>query len=313
MKPLIVLTGPTAAGKTDLSIKLAKKINGAVISADSIQVYKYLDIGSAKIMPDEMQGVKHYLVDELMPDEPFDAFTFQKMAKDAMEEIYANGQIPVIVGGTAFYIQTVTKDVEFEGEDADFSLRKELEKYAKTHGNKSLWERLCEIDPAASRQIHENNVKRVIRAIEFYHKNGSRISEHNEAQKTRNSPYNLAYFVITDERDELYKRIEKRVDIMVENGLVDEVLKLKEMGVLREYNSMQGIGYKEIYSYLSGEITKEDAIDEIKKNTRHFAKRQLTWFRREDEAVFINKADFDRDDDKILKHITDILETKGIK
>lgn len=312
MKPLIVLTGPTAAGKTELSIKLAKKINGAVISADSIQVYKYMDIGSAKIMPDEMQGVKHYLVDELYPDQSFDVTAFQKMAKDALREIYKNGQIPIIVGGTGFYIQAVTKDIAFEKEDEDKALRYELEKFAEENGAEALHKKLEETDPEAAKDIHANNVKRVIRALEFYHKNGMKISEHNQKQKERKSPYNLAYFVITDEREHLYQRIDKRVDIMINAGLKEEVAHLKKMGYERNLTSMQGIGYKEMYSHIDGEISLEKAVDDIKKDTRHFAKRQLTWFRREEDAIFIDKSAYERDDDKVLSAILDILKEKNI-
>lgn len=311
-KPLIVLTGPTAVGKTELSIGLAKAVNGAIISADSIQVYKYMDIGSAKITPDEMQGIKHYLVDCLDPLEPFDVATFQKMAKNAMNEIYANGQIPIIVGGTGFYIQSVVKDIEFETEDRDDSYRKELERFVRDNGEIALHEMLREIDPEAADEIHANNVKRVIRAIEFYHKNEMKISEHNKAQKAKPSPYNYAYFVLNDKRETLYERIDKRVDIMVERGLVDEVQRLKNMGYSRGLVSMQGLGYKEIMAYLDGECSLDEAINIIKRDTRHFAKRQLTWFRREQGVNIIAKDEFDHDNDRILAAMLDILKNKQI-
>ena len=215
-KPLVVLTGPTAVGKTACSIELAKRINGAIISADSMQVYKYMDIGSAKIMATEMQGVRHYLIDELLPEEEFNIVVFQKKAKEALQEIYGSGQIPIIVGGTGFYIQALLYDVSFDNQRTDSSFREELEQYAKKYGAHALHERLKEIDPVSYETIHENNVKRVIRAIEYYEQSKRPISEHNEEEQQKESPYNFAYFVLTDDRQHLYDRIEKRIDLMME-------------------------------------------------------------------------------------------------
>ena len=311
-KPMIVLSGPTAVGKTALSIELAKKVNGAVISADSMQVYKYMDIGSAKIMPEEMEGVKHYLIDELLPEEEFNIVRFQSMAKAALEEIYAKGQIPIIAGGTGFYIQALLYDIDFNQQDADEAYRKELEEYANTYGNDALHARLKEIDPVSAEKIHANNVKRVIRALEYYKLTGNPISEHNEAELQKLSPYNFAYFVLTDERENLYKRIEKRVDIMMDQGLLEEVQRLKNMGYHRQMVSMQGLGYKEILDYLDGKCTLDEAVATIKLETRHFAKRQLTWFRRERDVLWLDKSKYNYDENAVLNEMCRILTEKGI-
>ena len=309
-KPLIVLTGPTAVGKTKLSISLAKAIGGEIISADSMQVYKYMDIGSAKIMPEEMQGIPHYLIDELMPDEEFHIVRFQQMAKNAMERIYANGHIPILVGGTGFYIQAVTRDIDFTQAEQDDGYRTSLESLAQEKGASYLHRMLAEVDPKSASDIHENNIKRVIRALEFYHQNGSPISAHNEEQQERTSPYNLAYFVLNAPRELLYERIDKRVDEMMAAGLVNEVQKLKDMGYHRGMVSMQGLGYKEILAYLDGEMPLDEAVRILKRDTRHFAKRQLTWFRREPETEWINKDQFGFDDTKMLDHMLKICKSK---
>lgn len=311
-KPMIILSGPTAVGKTTLSIELAKRVNGAIISADSMQVYKHMDIGSAKIMPEEMCGIKHYLIDALEPSEEFNIVVFQKMAKEALAEIYANGQIPIIAGGTGFYIQALLYDIDFENQDTNEAYRAELEEIAKTQGNEVLHNRLKEIDTVSAEKIHANNVKRVIRALEFYKLTGKPISEHNEAEQQKESPYNFAYFVLTDDRENLYKRIDLRVDIMLKNGLLDEVKKLKNMGYHREMVSMQGLGYKEILDYLDGKLTLEEAIYILKRETRHFAKRQLTWFRREKEVIWMDKSKFNYDETAVLEEMCNILYTKEI-
>ena len=307
-KPMIILTGPTAVGKSALSVELAKKINGAVISADSMQVYRHMDIGSAKITPEEMQGVTHYMIDELEPDEEFHVVRFVTMAKEYLKEIYADGKIPIIAGGTGFYIQALLYDIDFTEQQCDETYRRQLEDLAREHGAEYLHGILREVDPASAEAIHANNIKRVIRALEFYHLSGKKISEHNETERQKQSPYNFAYFVLTDERAKLYERIDRRVDAMIEAGLVEEVKKLKSMGCSREMVSMQGLGYKEILSWLEGEISYEEAVYLLKRDTRHFAKRQLTWFRRERDVIWLNKPDYDYDDsrilDDILKNIT---------
>lgn len=291
-KPLIILTGPTAVGKTASSIALAKAIGGEIISADSMQVYKYMDIGSAKIMPEEMDGVPHHLIDVLEPTEEFNVVRFQQMAKAAMEEIYARNHIPIIVGGTGFYIQALLYDIDFTENDGDTSYREELEKLAQEKGAEYLHERLREIDPVSAENIHANNVKRVIRALEFNHQTGQLMSEHNEIERQKESPYNFAYFVLNDDRECLYDRINLRVDLMVKAGLVEEVQKLNEMGCTKDLVSMQGLGYKEILAYLDGECTLEDAIYVLKRDTRHFAKRQITWFKREPDVITVMKKDY---------------------
>ena len=300
-QPLIILTGPTAVGKTKASIGLAKAIGGEIISADSMQVYKYMDIGSAKIRPEEMQGIPHYLVDELEPDEEFHVVRFQQMAKEAMKKIYAAGHIPIVVGGTGFYIQALLNDIDFTDNDNDTSLRAELEAFAKEHGADALHERLRKVDPESADAIHANNIKRVIRALEFYQKTGMKISEHNEKERQKESPYQFVYFVLNDDRDNLYRRIDLRVDQMVKEGLVAEVQALKCRGYDRSMVSMQGLGYKEILEYLDGECTLADAIYKIKRDTRHFAKRQITWFKREKHVTWINKKDYNYDEDRILE------------
>ena len=311
-KPMIILTGPTAVGKSALSVELAKQINGAIISADSMQVYRHMDIGSAKITPGEMQGITHYMIDELEPDEEFHVVRFVTMAKEYLNKIYADGKIPIIAGGTGFYIQALLYDIDFTKQQCDETYREKLEALAKERGAEYLHGMLREVDPASAEAIHANNIKRVIRALEFYHLSGKKISEHNETERQKQSPYNFAYFVLTDERAKLYDRIDRRVDAMVEAGLVDEVKKLKVMGCSRKMVSMRGLGYKEILAYLDGEYTLEEAIYIIKRETRHFAKRQLTWFKRERDVIWLDKQAFGYDDAAILANMISILEEKEI-
>ena len=309
-KPLIVLTGPTAAGKTELSIALAKKLNGAIISADSMQVYKYMNICSAKIRPEEMQGVRHYLVDVLDPREEFHVARFQQMAKEAMDEIYRNGQLPIVVGGTGFYIQALLKDIDFDESSGELPCRKELEETARREGGAVLYERLKQVDPESAEAIHPNNVKRVIRALEFYQETGQPISLHNKEQKEKQPPYTYAYFVLNDDRARLYERIDRRVDRMVEQGLVEEVRWLKEHGYDRSLVSMQGLGYKELFPYLDGTCSLEEAVEIIKRDTRHFAKRQITWFKREPDVIWLNQQEFGYDKEKILKRMLELWEER---
>lgn len=311
-RPLVILTGPTAVGKTALSIDLAKAIDGEIISADSMQVYRHMDIGSAKITAEEMAGVPHHLIDVLEPTEAFNVVIFQKLAKEAMEEIYERGRIPILVGGTGFYIQAVLYDIDFTENDVDASLRRELEALAKREGPEILYERLKTVDPAACESIHAHNIKRVIRALEFYEKTGQQISAHNEAQKRNVSPYRFAYFVLNDRREEIYRKIDLRVDHMVAAGLVEEVRALKEMGCTKGMVSMQGLGYKEILRYLEGELSLEEAVTLIKRDTRHFAKRQLTWFRREKDVIWVEKPGIDHISQSLLDKMQEILHEKGI-
>ena len=310
--PLIILTGPTAAGKTKASIGLAKAVGGEIISADSMQVYKHMDIGSAKIMPMEMEGVPHHLVDVLEPEEEFHVVRFQEMAKAAIQGIYERGHIPIVVGGTGFYIQALLYDIDFTENENDTKYREYLGSIAKEKGNHILHEMLQEVDPKAAETIHENNVKRVIRALEFFEKTGCKISEHNEEERQKESPYHSAYFVLHDERHKLYEKIDFRVDQMIQKGLVAEVKALKNRGCKRDMVSMQGLGYKEILSYLDGEMTLEEAVYVIKRDTRHFAKRQLTWFKRERDVIWLNKQEFNYDEDALLAQMLEILKTRHI-
>ena len=291
-RPLVVLTGPTAVGKTAISIKFAKSVQGEIISADSMQVYRGMDIGSAKIRREEMNGVPHHLLDILEPDEPFNVIIFQQLAKKAIEEIYDRGHIPILTGGTGFYIQSVLYDISFT-EETDTSVRKRLETEAAEKGVEYLHAKLAEVDPVTAENIHANNVKRVIRALEFYELNGYPLSQHNETERQKDSPYLFRYYVLNELRELLYKRIEQRVDQMLQEGLVAEVEALKEKGCTRDMVSMQGLGYKEILDYLAGICTLDEAVETIKKETRHFAKRQLTWFRREKEVNWIEKSGFE--------------------
>lgn len=311
-KPIVVLTGPTAVGKTELSIQLAKVIGGEIISADSMQVYKYMDVGSAKITPEEMDGVRHYLVDELEPFDEFHVVKFQEYAQKYLNEIYAHGKIPIIAGGTGFYIQALLNDIDFTEQESDSAYRKELEALAEEHGNQYLHDRLKEVDPESAEAIHPNNRKRVIRALEFYQETGRKISEHNAKEQMRTSPYNFAYFVLNDERSHLYKRIDARVDKMIEDGLEAEVRRLKEMGCTKDMVAMQGIGYKEMLSYLDDSYSLEEAVYIIKRETRHFAKRQITWFKRERDVIWLNKNEFDYKNEAILAYMIKILKEKAI-
>lgn len=310
-QPLIILTGPTAVGKTALSLELASKINGEIISADSMQVYKQMNIGTAKITPEEMKGIKHYLIDELNPDDDFNVVCFKTLAKKYINEIYAKGKIPIIVGGTGFYIQAILYDIDFEETNADSTYRSELEQYAALHGPESLHNMLREIDPESATAIHQNNVKRVIRALEYYKKTGRPISKHNQEQSEKSSPYNSAYLVLNTDRDILYDRIDRRVDAMIQLGLVNEVEQLMKQGYSKELVSMQGLGYKEIIAYLNQEYSLEEAIYILKRDTRHFAKRQITWFKREKEVIWMNKNEFE-DEDNILESILVELKKKEI-
>lgn len=317
-RPLIVLTGPTAAGKTELSLRVAEQYGCEIISADSMQVYKYMDIGSAKIGADEMRGIRHHLIDVLMPEEEFSVYRFVQMAKQAIDEIYSRGKIPLVVGGTGFYIHALLYDAEFTEENSDNELRTRLEALAEEIGPEALHERLREVDPESAGIIHPNNVKRVIRALEFYEQNNRPISQHNEEQRAKESPYDFCYFVLNMDRSVLYDRIEKRVDQMVKNGLKAEVERLRDMGYSRELVSMQGLGYKEYLDHLNGEISEEEAIYRIKRDTRHFAKRQLTWFRRERDVIWLDKkvcatkeeeeAEIDRLLDQIDGHVRFVIE-----
>lgn len=297
---LIIISGPTAVGKSSLAVKLAKKINGEIISADSMQVYKGMDIGTAKIMEDEMDGITHHLLDVLEPSEAFHVVRFKEMALKAMEQIYAEGKIPIIVGGTGFYIQALLYDVDFKTNENQEEYEKKYQKIVDEKGVHFLHEQLRKIDPKSAEIIHENNVKRVIKALVFYEMNGERISSHNEEEMKKESVYDSSYFVITDNRDKLYERINKRVDQMLEGGLLEEVESLISAGCKKDWVSMQGIGYKEILAYKNNDYTLERAVELIKQGSRHYAKRQLTWFRREKNVIWVDREKFDNNNDYML-------------
>lgn len=309
-KPLIILTGPTAVGKTKASIGLAKAIGGEIISADSMQVYRHMDIGSAKITKEEMADVPHYLIDVLEPEEEFHVVRFQQMAKAAMADIYSRGKIPIIVGGTGFYIQALLYDIDFTENEGDSVYRDKLEALAKEKGAAYLHGQLAMVDPKSAEEIHANNIKRVIRALEFYHQTGQKISEHNERERQKESPYQFCYFVLNDRRECLYERIDQRVDQMIRNDLVQEVQTLKERGCTKQMVSMQGLGYKEIFSYLEGDCSLEEAVYIIKRDTRHFAKRQLTWFKRERDVIWVQKDELNYDDKKLLQSLLESIKER---
>ena len=311
-KPLIILTGPTAVGKTELSIRLAESVNGEIISADSMQVYKHMDVGTAKITPEEMQGIRHHLIDILEPSEDFNVYLFKELAQKAIDEIYERGKIPVVTGGTGFYIQALLYNIDFEDTDADTEFRETMYRLAEEKGNEYVHDMLKEVDPVSAREIHYNNIKRVVRALEYHNQTGKRISEHNEEQKQNESPYNFLYFVLNDDRDELYSRINKRVDLMFETGLTKEVDRLIDMGCHRDMTSMKAIGYREFFDYYDGIADISQVRENIKTDTRHFAKRQLTWFRREKEVTMVNVNEFNRDKDKILDYMLKLIREKEI-
>lgn len=311
-EPLVILTGPTAVGKTALSIELAKVIGAEIISADSMQVYKGMDIGTAKIKSKEMQGVKHYLIDVINPEDEFDITLFKKLATQAINTVRANGHIPLIVGGTGFYIQSVLYDIEFTDVAKDTSYRDELYGLAEAKGAQYLHDMLRAVDAQSAASIHYNNVKRVVRALEYYKQTGTRISEHNEEQQKKESPYNYAYFVLNDDRKLLYDRINTRVEDMFKEGLIEEVRKLQKKGIDRKCTAMQAIGYKEVFDYIDGNVTLEQLKENIKNNTRHFSKRQITWFKREKDINWINLEEFGHDKQKVLDYMLMLLKNKNI-
>lgn len=308
---LIILAGPTASGKTSVSIDLAKRLNGEIISADSMQVYKYMDVGTAKISRGEMCGIKHHLIDVLDPKEDFNIVKFQNMVKIAIKEITKRGHLPIIVGGTGFYIQSIIYDIDFDNEEDNTSIREELEREYESLGADYMYEILKKIDSISAQNIHKNNKKRIIRAIEYFMINNAPISSHNETQRNKISPYDFRFFVLNPPRDILYERINQRVDIMVEKGLLKEVKSLKQMGLSKHNISMQGIGYKEIIEYLEGDVSLETAIENIKQNTRHMAKRQVTWFKREKDVIYIDPYSFENNE-KIVDYMIEKINTERI-
>lgn len=306
MKKLLIIAGPTAVGKTDISIKLAKELNGEIISADSMQIYKHMDIGSAKISLDEMEGIKHHLIDIIDPSEEFSAAEFKSRAENAIDDIIARGKYPIIAGGTGLYINSIICNYEFTGAYKDEEYREYLNKLALEKGKNYVHELLKDIDKESYEKLYPNDLKRVIRALEVYRVTKKTISSINKGVNLYDIPYDISYYVLNMNREKLYERIDKRVDKMLHDGLVTEVVKLKNMGYNSDMQSMKGIGYKEILYYLDGELSFEEAVELIKKGSRHYAKRQLTWFRKDKRAKWINK-DIYKDDNEIVAKIKEDL------
>lgn len=285
---LTVVAGPTASGKTRLAIDIAKAVGGEIVSADSMQIYKYMDIGSAKPTAEERSEVKHHLIDFLEPDAEFSVADYTEAAHGVISDIAARGKIPVMCGGTGLYINSVVNDITFGETETDYEMRAELQKYADENGNEALLKMLAEVDSVSAARLHPNNVRRVIRAIEFYRLTGQTISEHQDLTKRTDGRYAPVMFCIDWDREELYERINKRVDIMLKSGLIEEVRRLTDMGYTKALNSMKAIGYKEIIDYFNGEYTYEEAVELIKQSSRRYAKRQLTWFRRDDRIHWLD-------------------------
>ncbi|MBS5937539.1 tRNA (adenosine(37)-N6)-dimethylallyltransferase MiaA [Clostridium sp.] len=299
---LLIIAGPTAVGKTSLSIKLAKALNGEIISTDSMQIYKYMDIGSAKIGKDEMDGVMHHMIDVVDPRDPFSVADYKEKADKAIEDILSRNKLPILVGGTGLYINALTCKMNFTEADKDENYRNELESLAEEKGNEFIHNMLKDVDPVSYNEIHYNNRKRVIRALEVYKLTNKPFSSFNLGEDIYNGPYEVKYYVLDMNREALYDRINLRVDIMMKNGLLEECIKLREMGYNSSMQSMQGIGYKEMFYYLDNKITLDEAVEMIKKGSRNYAKRQLTWFRRDPRAIFINKDNLNEEEifNKIL-------------
>lgn len=305
---ILVIAGPTAVGKTDISIQLAKRLNGEIISTDSMQIYKHMDIGSAKILKEEMDGVVHHLIDFVEPSEEFSVSEFQTLAKKAIKEIQSKGKLPILAGGTGLYINSVICTMNFAEGEKNEEYRKELEEMALLKGNDYVHSLLKDIDIESYNSIHPNNVKRVIRALEVYKQSGKPFSTFKEENSIYTCDYDVFYYVLNMDREKLYNRINLRVDIMMKKGLIEEVKTLKDMGLTSDNQSMKGIGYKEILSYLNGEIDLDTAIDMVKQGSRNYAKRQLTWFRKDPRAKFIDKDLFKNEEEiitKILKELDD--------
>lgn len=309
---LLVIIGPTAVGKTRLSIEMAKRFNGEIISGDSMQIYRGMDIGTAKIKKHEMEGIPHHLIDILEPNESFSAAQFQRLVRDKITEIAAKGKLPIIAGGTGLYIQSVIYDYQFPDISGDQRVRQKLEQKAKDIGPEALHQELMKVDPRRASEIHPKNVRRVIRALEIYHQSGKIRMDYENTVKS-DLIYQTAIVGLTMDRERLYERINLRVDKMVEEGLLEEVKTLYQRG-LRDCQSIQAIGYKEIYQYLDGEMTLEEAIEKLKQNSRRYAKRQLTWFRNKMEVKWFditNVNDLPKKEEDISHYVEGKLQIKS--
>ena len=304
---ILVLAGPTAVGKTALSIELAKKLNGEIISTDSMQIYKYMDIGSAKITTEEMDGIKHHMIDVTTPDKPFSVVDFKNMAQPIIDDLLSKDKLPILTGGTGLYINALTCNMNFTDATNDEAYRLELEELAKEHGDIYIHNMLKDIDPVSYESIHPNNRKRVIRALEVYKVTNKPFSSFNAGEDFYKSKYDVHYYVLNMDREKLYQRINKRVDIMFEKGLLNECIKLKENGYNSLMQAMQGLGYKEVLMYLENSISLEEATEMIKQGSRNYAKRQLTWFRKDPRAIFLNKDELS--DEEIINIITNDIKS----
>ena len=318
-KPLIIIAGPTAVGKTAVSVSLAKALGGEIVSADSVQVYRGLDIGSAKVTKEEMEGVPHHLIDIIDVDKDYDVSMFQTMASEVIEGIYERGHVPILAGGTGFYIQGLLYGINFTEEDDDLhsDIRERLmKKAAEEGGGEALYQRLSDLDPKSTEKIHEHNIRRVIRALEFYEIHGYPISQHNAEEREKTAVYSPAFFVLNDDRKALYERINKRVDLMVEQGLIEEAKRLYELKLPKDRTSLKGIGYRELleaFDMMEGtglaasenRAIIERAVEKIKQDSRNYAKRQITWFKRERDVNWVNIQEFDYKKDRITEWITE--------
>lgn len=311
-KPLIIIAGPTASGKTKTSVLLAKQIGGEIISGDSMQVYRKMDIGTAKVKPEEMEGIAHHMIDELEAHESCNIAWYKEKVCGYIDEIVSRGKTPILVGGTGFYLNAVIYDTTFDETDKDPSYRASLEKEVEALGGDVLYKKLQQVDPLSAASIHPNNIKRVIRALEYYHQTGIPISKHNETQKNKRhqdeSPYDYTFFALDMNRDTLYKRINLRVDQMIEEGVVAEVKYFFDQGYTEAMTSMKAIGYKEFFPYFRGEMSLDACIDKLKQSTRQYAKRQLTWLRHQASPHFIQVDDLDFDAEKIVKVMKNVLK-----
>lgn len=305
-KPLVIIAGPTAVGKTDISIEIAKRLNGEIVSADSMQIYKYLDIGSAKPTPEEMQEIKHYLIDEIDPRAEFSVSEYKELAKKYIKEVSLKGKLPIVAGGTGLYVNSLVYDMDFSNASSNKEIRDKLTKEYEEYGSEYLHNKLKGVDSKASQRIHPNNVQKVIRALEIFYTTGESIKDFS-SDLVENEDYNYILIGLNRDREELYERVNKRVGIMIDNGLIEEVKNLVNMGLKAEDISMKGIGYKEIIGYLDGEYDLDRAIYLIKRNTRRYAKRQLTWFKRYKKMKWFN-LDENINKEKIISNIIEFIE-----
>jgi len=302
-KPMIIIAGPTATGKSSLGVRLAKDMDGEIVSADSMQVYKYMDIGTAKITKEEMEGIPHHMLDVCEPTKSYSIGDYKDAAKTCVEDILSRGKLPMVVGGTGFYIHALLYDTDFGNQEADPRIRERIEKEYDELGAGYVFDRLKVVDPDAAATMHMNNKKRVVRALEFYETNGYRISEHNTLSQAQKSPYDYIFLVLNRDREALYQLIDKRVDMMMEAGLAQEIQRLLEMGCRPGDVPMQGIGYKEFFDCDDIETT----VYNIKNNSHHYSKKQITWFKREENTKWINSPVSEDDYKWILKECTKLL------